>query len=190
MEFALRGILSRTSSLKIRQISYDIYIHPERDPGCLLRSHDFLRQFISFYRYSLVIFDREGCGREDLSRYQLENKVQTLLRQNGWAGRSSAIVIDPELDNWVWGDFNTLTEVVGWQSTQVDLRDWLVQKGFSLGGQGKPHPPKEAIQKVLKVVRKPRSSAMYRRLAELFNFSGCIDPAFLKLRNRLQGWFP
>ena len=33
MEFAVRGILTRLEALGIRDITYDLYVHPERDPG-------------------------------------------------------------------------------------------------------------------------------------------------------------
>ena len=43
MEASLRGLLSRFQSRRFRQVAFDLYVHPERDPGCLLRAHDFLR---------------------------------------------------------------------------------------------------------------------------------------------------
>ena len=44
MEASLKGLLTRFRSLKLRQVTFDLYVHPERDPGCLLRAHDFLAE--------------------------------------------------------------------------------------------------------------------------------------------------
>ena len=62
MEVTVSGLLARSQSLAMRTTSVDIYRHPQRDPGCRLRSADFLRSFSRQYRYALVMFDREGCG--------------------------------------------------------------------------------------------------------------------------------
>lgn len=192
-KFALIGLLSRNQSLKINPFTtdtVDIFIHPEKDSGCLLHSHTFLRQFINRYAYSLVIFDRDGCGQEHLSRQQLEQNVESLLSQNGWEGRTSVIVIDPELEIWVWNESPHVDEILGWIERQPDLRTWLTQKGCLIDRKGKPNLPKEATEAALKEVRKPRSSSIYQQLAEKVSLKGCVDPAFSKLKKTLQNWFP
>ncbi|MEO6807982.1 MAG: hypothetical protein ABI353_02590, partial [Isosphaeraceae bacterium] len=68
MEFAIKGIVSRTEALNIRQVRVDVYVHPERDPGCLGHGHNFLENLVNEYKYYIVMFDREGCGRDALSR--------------------------------------------------------------------------------------------------------------------------
>jgi hypothetical protein len=45
------------------------------------------------------------------------------------------------------------------------------------------------MEKALRVARKPRSSLLYRELAENVNMERCLDPAFLKLRTTLRKWF-
>ena len=34
MEFALRGLFSRTPSFGIHPVTADVFVHPEKDPGC------------------------------------------------------------------------------------------------------------------------------------------------------------
>ena len=55
---------------------------------------------------------------------------------------------------------------------------------------GKPVRPKEAAEAALRKVRRPRSSNIYRKLAEVVSLQLCTDPAFLKLKSILQNWFP
>ena len=104
MEFALKGILSRYHSMKIRDITREIYVHPEKDPGCLLRGHLFMRPFVNRFAHALVLLDRVGSGQERSARDELEIEIDKRLSSSGWGDRASAVVIEPELDIWVWSD--------------------------------------------------------------------------------------
>jgi hypothetical protein len=189
-ESAVRGLLTRSRSLEIREIAVDIYLHPEKDSGCLTRGQDFLRPFINSHAHALILFDREGSGQEQETRAALENEVEKRLEASGWEGRSAAIVFDPELDIWVWSDSPHVEKILSWRDRDPDLRSWLRQQGLLIGGHTKPERPKEALEKALREVRKPRSSELYRRLAEHVSLSRCRDPAFLKFKETLRKWFP
>lgn len=97
-EHALRGLLQRAEDLGIHRIQFDIYVHPQRDPGVYLRAHDFLRPFLRQYQYALVVLDREGCGAERKKAEQVRQEVHMRLERNGWKDRCQVVVIDPELD--------------------------------------------------------------------------------------------
>lgn len=56
--------------------------------------------------------------------------------------------------------------------------------------QGKPADPKAALERALRHIRKPKSSAAFRQLGERVGFQGCTDPAFTKFRDTLRRWFP
>jgi hypothetical protein len=189
-EGALRGLLARPAAIGLRSIEYDLYVHPERDPGCLLHAHDFLRPFLGVYDRSLVVFDREGCGREDRDRLSLETEVETRLRENGWSDRAAVVVVDPELEVWVWSDSPHVEKALGWQPGDPRLVDWLRGEGFLEQGQLKPTRPKEAVEKALRRAQRPRSSALFTQLARQVSTERCLDPSFAKLRSTLQGWFP
>ncbi|MCI0488507.1 MAG: hypothetical protein L0229_18115 [Blastocatellia bacterium] len=190
IEFTVKGVLSRYQALKIKRLVSDIYSHPEHDPGCLLKGKDFLRSFVSIYEHALIIFDREGCGREGATREDLEEEIEDSLSMSGWEGRASAIALDPELEVWVWSDSPHVDSVLGWEGKHPDLRTWLVQQGFLKEQQIKPERPKEAMEDALRSVRKARSSSIYFELARRVSFDRCEDPAFFKLKTTLQGWFP
>lgn len=188
IEGALRGLLSRPQALGLREISCDLYVHPERDPGCRLRAHHFLKPFAHRYAHALVVFDREGSGRDEAERTALERQVEGLLSSSGWDDRAAAVVIDPELEVWVWNDSPHVERALDW-SGGISLREWLMQKGWLREGATKPAQPKTAVEEALRLAHRPRSSSMYHELARRVSTDRCVDPAFLKLRQTLAGWF-
>ncbi len=190
MLFSVRGLLLRCASFGVRHVSFDIYPHPEHDPACLLQSHNFLRSFSNSHTHALVMFDREGCGKEDLARQELETRVEKLPAQNGWDDRAAAIVLDPELEIWVWTNSPQLEIILGWQGRQPTLRSWLINQGFSNDLLAKPNQPKEALKKALRLRDKKPSSSIFRQLAESLSLDTCTDLAFAKFRETLKRWFP
>jgi hypothetical protein len=187
-QFALRGITSRHRALRIRTIAADFHVHPGRDPGVLRNAHEFLRAFARSHQHALVVLDRDGCGEERTSRGKLEAAIEHALHSTGWGERGCAIVIDPELDIWVWSDSPHVASELGWSESDRALATWLQEQGFVFAGR-KPERPKEALEAVLRKVRRPRSSAIYKALAEKVGLSRCNDQAFEKLRTTLQAWF-
>jgi hypothetical protein len=190
MRFAVEGLISRPQALFIRPVKANFYIHPERDPGCLLRSHSFLGSFVNQYTHAIVMFDREGCGREHQSRDELENEVTSCLSGSGWGDRATAIVIDPELENWVFSDSSEIDAVIGWVNKKQSLKTWLQENNLWSTGKLKPERPKEAFEKALRHIRLARSSAIYKQLAERVGLGRCTDQAFQKLKKTLKTWFP
>jgi len=186
--YAIKGILSRPQALSIRQINFDIFVHPQHDPGCLNDAAYFLRTFLTQYHHALILFDREGCGRENLTREELEAQVEKALYHTGWQ-QAAVVVLDPELEIWVWSDSPQVIEILGWKNKQPDLISWLRSKGFWRHNEPKPTHAKESLEAALKQVRKPHSSILYQQLAEKVSFERCTDKAFQKLKTTLQNWF-
>ena len=186
---AIRALLRRHQALSIREVTAHVDRYVGRDSGCYLRAHDYLRSFIRQFDYALVVFDRHGCGNEGQPPVALEEEVEERLRRNGWAERSAAIVLDPELEAWVWSDSPEVDRILGWAGKQPDLRTWLREQGLWPDDASKPSDPKRAIVSALQHARKPRSAAVYRQLAESVGIRRCTDPAFEKLRATLQRWF-
>ncbi|MSR58466.1 MAG: hypothetical protein EXS05_12570 [Planctomycetaceae bacterium] len=189
-ESALRGLLSRPEALGIRPLAAQIYRHPGRDPGCRTQAHEYLRSFCNQYDHALVVFDREGCGRERISRVEIEQDIERLLSSNGWESRAAVVVIDPELENWVWSDSPHVDAVCGWSGKSPALRNWLIQRGFLNAGNTKPAPPKQAFREALREVRKQPSASLFTELANRVSLARCSDPAFQKMKSTLQTWFP
>jgi hypothetical protein len=189
IEYALRGLFNRPQRLGIRPIVYDIFPHPQRDPGCCNDAHHFLRPFVHSYKYALVLFDHQGSGRDAILPNTLQEQLEALLGQNGWPENKKVILLQPELETWVWSDSPQVDRCIGWEGRTPDLRSWLKQQKFVREGQIKPDAPKEALEQALQVVRKPRSSNIYRQIAETVSLNRCTDPSFLLLRQTLTSWF-
>jgi hypothetical protein len=189
-EYGIRGVLSRHQAIGIRSVEAVFHRHPEKDSGVLCHSRDFLRPFATDYAHVLVIMDKEGCGQDRLGRTELENQLEDDLRASGWESRGAAIVLDPELEIWVWSESPHVDDVLGWRGRQPDLRSWLLSEGFVQNKNEKPARPKEALQAALREARKPRSSAIYEQLAQKVSLLRCQDGAFRKLAEVLRNWFP
>ena len=188
-EKGLNELLQRAESLGIRPVSFDIYVHMHRDPGCLRESHEFLRGLAGEFRHALVLFDREGCGHAG-RRNEIEAEVQARLDWTGWRGRSRVLVTEPEFDVWVWSDSPHVERALGWPAGRPALREWLRQRGLLSEGQMKPRRPKEAMEQVLRTTKRPRSASIYAELGKQVSVERCADPAFQGLREALQRWFP
>jgi hypothetical protein len=190
MRSAFEGILAQYQRLGIRPIEREVRSRPGwTDPAVFGRCHDFLRSQQRFASFALVAFDRVGCNRAE-PREALEQEVERRLGASGWSNRCAAIVIDPELEAWVWSDSPHVATVLRWGGDRAQLQQWLVQRGHCRQGQQKPDSPKEPVEELLQISRTPRSSSIYRELAARVSFQRCTDPAFLKLRRVLRQWFP
>ena len=189
MQFALRGILSRAPSLRIRPISYDIRTHPDHDPGCYLRGHLLVQSQLAQYERALILFDRDGCGQEAKTVQTLEAEVQERLRETGWGDRARAIVLDPELEIWFWSESREVEATLGWPA-EASVRDWLEQQDLWRAGEAKPHDPKAALGQAIRRHRKILSSALFEQLASKVSLNKCTDRSFLEFRDQLRQWFP
>jgi hypothetical protein len=188
MKFAFEGLLLNRR-LTIRALDAAVFPHPKRDPGVLRQCHDFLRSQQRLAAYAVVMFDRAGCGSEE-SRVVLESEVEARMAANGWVGRSAAVVIDPELEEWVWAGYSQIEQTLGWPCGHGSLEEWLIRERYLYPGQNKPAQPKKALEHALHLSNMRRSSAFYSKLAKAVDFERCTDAAFAKLRAVLAAWFP
>ncbi len=100
-----------------------------------------------------------------------------------------ALVLDPEVDVWLWTRTDHTARALGWPSWQT-LQDVLERDQAWPEGEAKPPRPKETAEWALRQQRKPRSSTVYRQVAQTVGLGRCADPALQALRQTLQRWFP
>jgi len=188
-ESGIDALLSRSTALNMRQITYDIFVHPLRDPGVYHDGANFLRPLATQYSYALVFVDHEGSGQETTSPDAISIKIKTDIERNGWPDRVEVIVFDPELENWVWAESHHTALALGWNN-YPELKNWLIQNGIWRQNAAKPERPKEALEMSLRMKRIPRSSSIYSEIAQNVNLNICQDQSFSNLKNILQRWFP
>jgi hypothetical protein len=185
MEATMAELLKRHAALRIRQITAEVVVHPRRDPGVFREGVEFIRPLRDKYQHGLLLLDAAWEGAPPDAQAALDSELDE-ARLDDWA---RAIVIAPELEVWVWSDSPQVDEALGWSERKPALRSWLTQNGLWQAEDRKPRDPKTAVERALWELRKPRSSAIYRTLAQTVSVERCQDSAFLRLRKTLQKWF-
>ena len=190
MELTIRSLLNRHQALRIRPTSFEVVVHLEHDPGCLLHAAEFLRSRSELFDYAMVIFDKDGCG-DDSPRVDLQNRVSSDLRRNGWSDRAATVVIEPELEVWIWSGSNELPGILGHSSMNyAQMKEALSRSNWWPKEYLKPPDPKQAFQWLCKEGAVTKSSDLFRQMAERISFRDCTDLAFEHFLTTLREWFP
>lgn len=180
----------RRPALGIREVSYTIIRHLRHDPGCRLEAVSTARSYLNDHKHALVVFDKHGSGDEKAEREHIQHAVEADMRRNGWENRSKAIVIEPELEAWVWSTSTNVGKVLGWNEGTGALRDWLRERKLWPDGTTKPPDPKTAMERAMQAKKSGPTAATFRKLAKGVAFRRCKDPAFREMCATLQEWFP
>lgn len=190
MDAAVSALLDRPQSIGIRPVTHRIGTHPERDPGCFHKGPDFLRLFRSQARHALIILDFAWDGAPASTGIHLEKALDRKLNQAGMGEWAKAVVIDPELEAWVFAQSPHVARILGVEGTAAGLRKELENRALWARDEAKPRDPKAAMEWTLRQTRQPRSSSIYGRLATKVSTASCADRAFVRFRSQLQEWFP
>lgn len=195
MEAAFTGFLTRDGfdlSLGTRRFAFDqtqdIIVESGSDPGVFQRAHELLRLYLHTHRFAVIVLDHAWDGSPDVE--VIEQTMKGNMLSSGWhADRVVVIVIDPELETWLWQDSPHVATALRF-TQHLSLRQWLESQGLWDTTAAKPSDPKRAVEVTLRVSRTPRSSAIYRQITHRISVQACSDPAFIKLRATLRQWFP
>ena len=82
-----------------------------------------------------------------------------------------------------------MQEVLRWDEPESP-REWLRARGRAFDPDDKPERPKEALEQLMRTLRRPRSSARYGEIAARISLKRCQDRAFCRFRDTLREWFP
>ena len=196
MEFAVKGFFQRDDfhhKLGCARFAFDTSedVHPARgksDPGLFANGDPIFRVCRRTHRHVAVLLDADWNGSPGAEAIRV--RIEQHLTMVGWKpDDSAAIVIDPELENWIWLPHDTGGRALGWKSF-AELHDFLRKRGLWSDGD-KPYPPKDALELALRRVREPRSSKFYRKIMQdVPGVQRCRDRAFQQLRDSLRRWFP
>lgn len=187
-EWTIRTLLEkRCQSLQIKPVQFKIIRDSMRDNGVFYNAPILLRPYIKQTQHALIIFDYEGSGQEHQKSVQeIETDVEERLQKAGWdVAQICVIVLNPELEIWVWSSSPHVAQVLG--VSFEELQNF--KEGLPLAPNGKPQHPKEAMQVVLRRSKQPFSARIFQELAERVSLN-TSERAFDKLRAVLQQWFP
>jgi hypothetical protein len=196
MQAAFEGFLTRPGfhqSLACGQFDFDprqdiAVAAGDNDPGLYTRGHELLRPFQATHRRGIVVLDAEwdGSPGKDLIIEHLSERI----RSTGWPDQLfNVIVIDPELENWIWQQNDHVARGLGFSNSNELTSDPDLLKAWP-AGQLKPSSPKEILEMLLRKRRIPRSSAIYKQITSHVSVKHCQDSTFHMLVDSLRTWFP
>ncbi|MBF0212266.1 MAG: hypothetical protein HQM00_01740 [Magnetococcales bacterium] len=160
----------------------------DNDPGLFTRGHELLRPYRQTHQYALVVLDAAWEGSPGAER--IRQKVSTNLLESGWSqDRFHVVVIEPELETWIWQQNPHVATALGFDDVETLMADDLLARAWS-AGQPKPSNPKETLETLLRKKRIPRSSAIYQKITSKVSVRQCQDASFLAMVEILRGWFP
>ncbi len=175
----------------------DVFHDPmHRDGGVYKRAHELLRPYLNTHQRALVVLDQQFGGERPAQ--DVKEEIVDRLLQNGWEDRETregrhesrcaSIVIDPELETWLWQDNPEVAQAVRFRGTS--LRAHLQETGEWPENAAKPADPKETMLRLIRENRAPKTKVVYSRIARSVSTRHCKDGAFLELARKLREWFP
>lgn len=190
----MNSLLNKPIALGIRQITFDIERHPQRDSGMVQSGPELTRMKKGRYQKALLAWDHHGSGRDHKqSPEQVRNEIQNKLDSYTWSENSSVTIFVPELEQWIWYCENALLTYCGISSDQ--LNTWLADRSGSLGKPVdvlKAERPKELFEFVMR--ERLRRTISPRDFAEIGNHAGIVRlmgcDSFRSVVDVLRSWFP
>lgn len=191
--FLTRPDFHRAHNLNVRPFAFDpgmdLIRIPGNDAGVFTKGHEWVREFGGGHRHAVLVFDREYGTDADAA--VLRDDLCARVCATGWdADRFCVVVIDPELEAWIWQRNQRVATPLKFESVPAMVAAVRAAGLEWTDEQPKPRRPKEALQAVLRQRGLGWSAAIHRSITASVSLVGCQDPAFIQLRSALQAWFP
>ena len=119
------------------------------DGGIHRRAHELLRRFIHSHQNAVVMLDKNFGGR--LPAAVVRGEILHNLLNNGWSAECvEVVVIDPELEVWLWQRGNPHIGTAFRYNSPIPLEEFLATEGLWSSAAVKPTQPKEAASLLLR----------------------------------------
>jgi hypothetical protein len=159
------------------------------DGGIHRRAHALLRPYLPSHQNAVVMLDQHFGGR--LPAAVVRGEILNNLLRNGWSTECvEVVVIDPELEVWLWQRGNPHIARAFRYNESVSLEVFLEAAGFWPATALKPARPKDAARLLIRQCNAGVPMVVYSRIVENISVRGCQDPAFNLLASALRRWFP
>lgn len=193
-EAVMRSVLKRNQSLKIRTITFDIKRNPLRDSGMVQNGPELARLERGKFKKILLIWDFHGSGHERRHTSEDSQKqIQERLDSVTWQGNGCAIVIVPELEEWLWHNLASVLQHLRLNAEQFE--DW--RTNFALRYKEKPEnidrkAPKELFEFIVREkLRRTISPRDFEKIAERASLVDWQNSeSFAGVTAILRQWFP
>jgi hypothetical protein len=158
------------------------------DGGLHTRANELLLPYLDTHRHAIIMLDKHFGGERPANEVRTE--IEENLQRSGWnttGPEAAVVVIDPELEVWLWQDNIHVESALRALS---GLRQKLQRDGIWPEGQAKPNQPKETMLAQIRANRVGTPTPAYCKIASSVSLRGCSDASFDSFRNQLQTWFP
>jgi hypothetical protein len=165
MEQMLRGFLGRPQfhrGLRCGAFAFDpaedVFVAPAKDPGVYGTAHKLLEPFQERHYRAVVMLDAEWEGSPGAVAIREHIAGQLVASWSEFA----VVVIDPELEAWIWQDNPHIAKVFGCPD---DFRKILAASGHWPEDALKPPDPKAALDHLRRRYRIRAFNASFGKLA-------------------------
>lgn len=159
------------------------------DGGLWRHAGGLCKGYLKTHQRLVVCLDRDFGGSPGQAKIRAD--IENQLLDVGWqAANFKVLVIDPELEHWIWQNSIHVERALNHKGGQP-LRTMLQASGDWPAGSAKPLDPKGVLERIVRTnLRGNRSSAIYSKITSKVSVGGCQDGEFIALRQQLQAWFP
>lgn len=190
----IQAILKRHQSLGIHEVDAEVKRHPLRDSGIIQSGAELVRMEKGHYGKVLLMWDYHGSGRErrqtvEQSRAEIQDKLDTYT----WKGKSTTVILDPELEEWLWHNLPSIATHLRWSVPKLEqaIENFILSSGHSRDVIFQDYP-KELFEFVMRNEAKrtisPRDFEQIAQRASLRDWE--TSPSFRTLSKILKTWFP
>ncbi|HVO97122.1 MAG TPA: hypothetical protein VMT15_03605 [Bryobacteraceae bacterium] len=194
-EGLIRSVLQRPVHLGIRPITFDVERYTGRDSGMVTNGPEIARMKVQKTDYSrlILIWDHHGSGWHAHRPEVAVERIQLRLNGVTWEKRSAAVVLVPELEEWLWCCRTSLARHFSLTAIEFEraIAEVAGRRGVSVD-KFSSKMPKEFFGELFYGQRRaqplPEDFARLGAMANLDSWSA--SSTFHRFRSILQGWFP
>lgn len=170
------------------------------DAEVFYRAADRARSRLKTHQKLVVILDEAWDDKRAPDAATIKERLTQDLYAKGWEyDRFVVIVIQPELENWIWNDTAHMHRVFRFDQIPgfTSARDYFREAKVDSAGKrchwpeqaSKPTNPKEALHMLCRESRAKPDAAKYADVVCGVNVLRCQEPGFQELLATLRRWF-
>jgi len=189
----MKAILERCEALEIHPISFDVVRHLGRDPGLFVGAADYSKLMKEKYHKLIIMLDYHGSGCSD-GGGKCAATIQKQLDGVTWKSHSLAVIIEPELEEWLWHNEASIQKI--FELSDAQLKEFVAtfcKKHDCDVRSVTREKPKELLDFICEKV-KNRGHLRHKEFGQLASSASLkgwqTSASFRQIVAILQEWFP